>query len=169
MDIKIVDNFMPEDVFLEYSKYIIRIPWSISSVVYEGELGCELSCNKLDNFMLVHGFYQNNIPKTEFYYQFIQPLLSHLQINSLIRAKINLNPRTEKIIQHGYHIDNDYNNSFTSILYLNTNNGYTQFKESGTKVESVANRLVTFPTSYYHTGSTCTDQKYRMALNLNYY
>ena len=32
----------------------------------------------------------------------------------------------------------------TSILYMNTNNGYTIF-ENGDKVESVENRLVTFP------------------------
>ena len=169
MDIKIVDNFIPEDIFLEYSKSIIEIPWRVSSVVREGELGCEGSCNKLDNFMLVHGFYNNNIPTSELYYQFIEPLLSHIKIKSLIRAKINLNPRTEKIVQHGYHVDNELNNSFTSILYLNTNDGYTQFKESGDKIESVANRLLTFPTSYYHTGSTCTNQKYRMTLNFNYY
>tara|TARA_B100000131_G_scaffold135898_1_gene132504 strand:+ start:213 stop:722 length:510 start_codon:yes stop_codon:yes gene_type:complete len=169
MDIKIVDNFMPEDIFLQYSKNIIEIPWKATSVVSEGELGCELSCNKLDNFMLVHSFYSNNVPTSELYYQFIEPLLSHIKIKSLIRSKINLNPRTEKIVQHGYHVDNEINNSFTSILYLNTNDGYTQFKESGDKIESVANRLVTFPTSYYHTGSTCTNQKYRMTLNFNYF
>ena len=63
------------------------------SVVREGELGCEGSCNKLDNFMLVHGFYNNNIPTSELYYQFIEPLLSHIKIKTLIRAKINLNQR----------------------------------------------------------------------------
>ena len=169
MDIKIVDNFMPEDIFLKYSKSIIEIPWSACSVVYEGDLDCELSCNELDNFMLVHSFYDKNIPVSKLYYQFIEPLLPHIQIKSLIRAKVNLNPRTEKIVQHGYHVDNELENSLSSILYLNTNNGYTQFKESGTKVGSVANRLVTFPNSYFHTGSTCTNQKYRMTLNLNYF
>ena len=55
----------------------------------------------------------------------------------------------------------------TSILYLNTNNGYTRF-EDGTKVESVANRMVTFPNQMMHTGTTTTDSEYRLVLNLNY-
>ena len=177
MDIKIVDNFMPEDMFLDYSKSIIQIHWTTSNITYKGEdanlqgsyLDDELSCNEIDNFMLVHGFYLNNCPSSQLYYQFIEPLLPHIQVKSLVSAKINLHPRTEKIVQHGYHIDNKFNDSFTSLFYLNTNDGYTQFKESGTKIESVANRLVTFPSSYYHTGSTCTNQKYRMILNLNYF
>ena len=168
MDIKIVDNFMPEDVFLQYSKNIIKIPWYGSTVITEGDLDCKILCDSIDNFQFIHVFYGDNTPKTEQYYKFIEPLLSHIKIRSLIRAKINLNPRTEKIIQHGYHIDNKFNDSFTAILYLNTNNGYTEF-ENGTKVESIENRLVTFPSFYKHTGSTCTDKPYRIGINLNYF
>ena len=50
---------------------------------------------------------------------------------------------------------------------MNTNNGYTKF-EDGTKVESVANRLVTFPASMMHTGTSCTDKKIRIVINFNY-
>ena len=57
---------------------------------------------------------------------------------------------------------------FTSILYLNTNDGYTQF-ENGTKIESIENRLITFPLSYRHTGTTCTNQPFRAVINFNYF
>jgi hypothetical protein len=50
---------------------------------------------------------------------------------------------------------------------MNTCNGYTLF-EDGTKVESVANRIVTFPNSMKHTGTTTTDSEYRMVINFNY-
>ena len=50
---------------------------------------------------------------------------------------------------------------------MNTNNGYTRF-EDGTKVESVANRMVTFPNQMMHTGTTTTDSEYRLVINLNY-
>jgi len=53
-------------------------------------------------------------------------------------------------------------------LYVNTNNGYTKF-EDGTKVESVANRLVTFPANMKHKGTSCTDEKIRVVINFNYF
>ena len=57
---------------------------------------------------------------------------------------------------------------FTSaIFYLNTNNGYTKF-EDGTIISSIENRLVTFPSTMLHTGTSCTDTKYRLVLNLVY-
>ena len=61
--------------------------------------------------------------------------------------------RTDKVIEHGLHIDieNSLNCCKTSVMYLNTNNGYTLF-EDGTKVDSVANRLVTFNNSTKHSG-----------------
>ena len=40
--------------------------------------------------------------------------------------------------------------------------------EDGTKVESVANRFVTFPANIKHTGSTCRDEKTRDVINFNY-
>ena len=51
---------------------------------------------------------------------------------------------------------------------MNTNDGYTEF-EDGTKVESVANRLVTFPANLKHTGTSCTDEKTRIVINFNYF
>ena len=50
---------------------------------------------------------------------------------------------------------------------MNTNNGYTKF-EDGTTVKSEANRMVTFPASMRHLGTTCTDQKIRVVINFNY-
>ena len=55
----------------------------------------------------------------------------------------------------------------TSILYLNTNNGWTAIKGYG-KVENVANRMVIFDSNLQHTGVTCTDQNRRVMINFNY-
>ena len=79
--------------------------------------------------------------------------------------------REQQIIEHEFHIDIAYapDDMLTSILYLNTNNGYTKFK-SGEKVESVANRLVTFPSMMMHTGTTNTcNSPYRMCMNINWF
>ena len=56
----------------------------------------------------------------------------------------------------------------TSIFYVNTNNGYTKF-EDGTKVESVANRMLTFPANMKHIGTSCTDEQTRVVINFNYF
>ena len=64
----------------------------------------------------------------------------------------------------------NYNPVFSkivSILYLNSNNGGTQFKDDKF-VQSKKNRLVTFPTDTYHAAVSSTDAKLRFVLNMNY-
>jgi len=50
---------------------------------------------------------------------------------------------------------------------MNTCDGYTLF-EDGTKIESIANRLVTFPNGMKHTGTSTTNASFRMVINFNY-
>ena len=91
--------------------------------------------------------------------------------NNVIRAKLNLTHRTHKTIETKPHTDVskiDLNEpSETAILYMNTNNGYTQIV-GGEKIESVQNRLLVFPTNTSHFGATNTDIDYRIVLNLVY-
>ena len=90
-----------------------------------------------------------------------------------IRIKANANPRTEKIVVSGFHQDVSERRLLesepkTAIFYINSNDGYTLF-EDGTKVESVANRVVTFPANLKHTGTSCTDKTCRIVINFNYF
>ena len=55
----------------------------------------------------------------------------------------------------------------TAIFYINTNNGYTEF-ENGEKIESVANRLIMFPSNIKHRGVTQTDEQTRIMINFNF-
>ena len=55
----------------------------------------------------------------------------------------------------------------TGIFYLNSNDGYTFF-ENGEKIKSVENRMVIFPSSLYHAGTTHTDAQYRCVVNMNW-
>jgi hypothetical protein len=86
---------------------------------------------------------------------------------ALIRIKANLGGRHHEIQEQGYHTDFTFE-CRTAVYYLNTNNGYTIF-EDGTKVESVANRLVEFNSLLKHSGTSHTDTKIRSVINLNYY
>lgn len=85
--------------------------------------------------------------------------------------RINCTIGQDKPYVGTFHVDsvNPYlvENTKTAILYLNTNNGGTQFKD-GTFVQSKANTLVKFPCNTFHAGVHCTDAKLRYVMNLNY-
>jgi len=101
----------------------------------------------------------------------ILPILKIIGKVDIVRIKANMTPRTDTIIEHGYHIDYKEKippNAITSIFYVNTNNGYTKF-EDGTIIESIANRFISFPSELRHTGTTCTDKNNRLVINFNYY
>ena len=88
-----------------------------------------------------------------------------LGVKNLRRVKGNLTTRTVFHRRAGMHID--YPNMTTSILYVNTNNGGTRFK-NGEFIKSVANRLITFDSNLEHEGVSCTDKKTRVVVNFNY-
>jgi len=83
--------------------------------------------------------------------------------------------KSQSNIESDFHSDFDYNSPTTDkiahwttgIYYINDNNGYTKL-ESGEVIQSKANRLLTFPANVRHLGSTCTDEKSRVLINLNY-
>ena len=55
------------------------------------------------------------------------------------------------------------------MLYLNSNNGYTEFKDTGTKVVSEANTAVIFNTNLEHRGVPQTDIDRRLLMNITYF
>lgn len=106
-------------------------------------------------------------PASDFY-SMVEPLLGKMNVRSLIRMKANLVTIGNEIEEHGFHTDVEFADAKTAVYYVNSNNGYTRFKD-GTVVESVANRLVAFPASMEHTGTNCTDSKTRVVININYF
>ena len=94
----------------------------------------------------------------------------YVKPTALIKVRGKFYPKSKKIKEWKMNPDVHWKheNCMTSILHINTNNGYTKF-ENGEVVKSVRNRLVTFPAHLKHTGSTCTDKQYRCVINVNYY
>ena len=74
---------------------------------------------------------------------------------------------TIKSKKHNYHKDMD-NKHKGCLLYINTNNGYNYFKEEKKKIKPKENRAVFFNPSIEHCSSTCTDEKRRVTININY-
>ena len=84
------------------------------------------------------------------------------------RAKANLYVKTRETPRHlGFHKDiEDSDNLLTIILYLETSNGYTEFK-NGEIANSVKNRAVIFPAHEEHQTVTQTDTLFRTNINVN--
>ena len=98
----------------------------------------------------VHTAYYGSAPCSDFYNQLAPILERRLNCCCLYRIKLNLQPRLPEPFTYMFHSDlsHDFEEDVashwtTAILYINTNNGYTEF-ENGEKVNSVANRLMIF-------------------------
>ena len=176
---KIEDNFLDQKKFDEIQTLMMgggedqqNLPWFFASAIDTPE---EFHDENIDKFQFTHMFYFDFCPKSPFC-EHLNPVIVVLNPISIWRIKANLLTKTPNIIENEFHIDIGNLNDFpeklkqwvTSIFYINTNNGYTEF-EDGTKVESVANRLVTFPANMKHRGTTCTDEKIRVVINFNYF
>ena len=164
---KIEDNFLDQKEFEKLQTLMMgeEFTWSYVSAIDFAK--------DADKFQFVHMLYAENVPLSPFAKQ-MNPILETINISSLFRIKANLLTKTPTIVENEFHVDlTDLSEEkskqvTTSIFYVNTNNGYTEF-EDGTKVESVANRMVTFPTNLKHRGTSCTDEKTRIVINFNYF
>ena len=162
---KITDNFLDTGTFNTLSNELLMpsFPWYPSSIDAEEHEG-----NKLRNMQFVHYFYENNMAMDGCNILF--PLVKKIDPLAVLRIKGNITLQHDTQLKHNLHVDitNTTNPTvMVSIFYMNTNNGWTEF-EDGVKIHSVANRLVTFPIYIKHTSVSCSDQTYRMVLNLNY-
>ena len=82
-------------------------------------------------------------------------------------VKVNATPRNAP--EQRWHTDWQTSTpSKTCVLYLNDNDGYTEFTD-GTKVESVANTAVIFDTNTKHRGVPATNVDRRLVININYF
>ena len=161
--INIQDNFLPSHELGFIQKSFSTVPWKVSRCVSLKDI----MCKTIENFQLIHEFYANYKPITK-EFDLLMPLIAKIKPYAIIRIKANLNPKSNQIIEHGFHVDHDCSNAKTSIFYLNSNDGYTLF-EDGTKVESVENRFVTFDSGQRHSSTTCTNAEARIVINFNYF
>ena len=168
-EIEVIDDFCSKEVFSGLEEMIMnpvsKFPWH-----YNKSINGKDYDNKKDVFQFVHTLYPSfNHMVEDKYMSNIWPVISELKSGNVLRVKANCIPRTEKIVKHGLH--NDFiekdKNITTAILYMNTNNGYTRFKDK-TRVNSKANRIVKFPYTYLHGGTTCTDEHTRVVVNFNF-
>jgi hypothetical protein len=174
-DIIIQDNFLAEEEFVTlrdtiYDKYF---PWYFSPKETAGEYYRDDFDSESDPGQFVHVVYQDNKINSTLYESHFLSILEQLDSDILTRIRINFasvrfsKPVKAEIHQDIVNLKETDPQMISSILYMNTNNGYTEF-ETGKKVESVANRLVTFPSKIEHCGVSQTDEQTRILINFGY-
>ncbi len=167
---KVIDHFLPPELLNEMHPfrpfYTEEIPWQRSYVVQKDHPQGQLNCEDRYNCQFVHYLYNDFERTSDYCWQVCDHFIRRLDMRAIIRAKVNFVPCGEKIIEHGFHCDWEYEHK-TAIYYINSNNGYTKLR-SGKVVESKANRCLIMPKRVSHTGTNCTDTEGRIVLNINY-
>lgn len=167
MDLLLKDEFLPKEEFKKLQNVIMgaEMPWYYNKGILSEKK------DEKDPFQFTHTLF-NSMTSTEplsdacslFY-----PLFEKIGIKIILKAKLNCGIRDSKHTVGGWHTDYPEDQVHkTAIFFLNTNNGYTMFKD-GTIIESIENRFVEFNQNFLHTGVSHTDTQVRVVLNLNYF
>jgi len=129
-----------------------------------------------DNFMLTHVLYSQQNERPSRWFSVFEPLLYFLKdqydYKKLLKVKMNLYVNRREQYEHAKHTDM-YNQSnkeipdglVTSIFNFTTCDGYT--KIGNKKIPSKENELIMFDGRKEHCGSTPTNTKNRVLININ--
>ena len=172
---KIIDNLLPEEEFKKLYDYIvfnIQFPLTIDSGVGYGpnneDYNKELE-NDFRNWYATHISYINDVPISNSYdviAPILSPVFNQLKLKSLLKIKTNFYPYTHEIFEHCPHIDYSFPCG-AALFSLNTCNGFKRLSD-GTKIDSIANRVVLFEGNTLHNSSTTSNAKGRWNINFNY-
>ena len=120
-----------------------------------------------DSSFLNHVFFTNNKLNSNLY-SLIEPLVKKLNPDKLINIRANL--CLKRPMKSHWHSDFDNlkltSKSKTAIYYVNTNNGYTVFKNK--KIKSEANKMIIFNGNTQHKVKYQTDRDTRIVINFLY-
>ena len=192
MDIKVIDNFLSqsefeiilkntierEDLQLTFVSNINNLStnsedywsWYLINMVYSKTASPKSFLMDAIDFQEVESSPLADEPQSEIYTNirdiFVPRLKQVANFRSMIRIKINAYPYTNIVKEHKDHIDSEFHHT-GAVFSLNTCDGFTKFSD-GTKVESVANRIVFFDASKFHHSTTTSNAKLRYNINFNF-
>jgi|TARA_S200002703_G_scaffold93643_1_gene80859 hypothetical protein len=158
---KIIQNYLDKNYFQELKTFILsnNFPFYYSDLVANSS-----DEKKLTDFHFGHMLFEL-MPNSEHFPRF-KPLLVKLDVKALMRMKVNLYTRTEKIIKHNMHVDYNFEHK-GAILSLNNCDGGTWIEDQF--IESRENQMVLFDSSKPHCSTSCTNNQIRVNINLNYF
>ena len=162
------NNFLDKEVFDKMVNIITsnKLPWYAQTGLAQTGDGQVLYSHVLvDEFQKVISNVYNDIGA---------PLLKKVKeiepdFFRVLRIKINCYPNQTVAIKSSYHVDLPKTKSKILLLNINTNNGYTEFKNPKMKSGlSVANECIIFDGKEEHRSVSQTDTPYRWNINFNY-
>jgi len=158
---KEIKNFLTKEDFTKLYNLVtdLEFPWRIRNKMTPNDTNCYFT----------YSFYNDFQHTSEYYFNYIVPILKKLNCKAPIQIRSNMviNKLFEK---SGWHTDYPYD-STTAILYLNTCNGGTEFKINN-KVKFInaeENKIVIFRSNTEHRACTSTDNDKRYIINFNYF
>ena len=173
-DIQIVDNFLSS---YESDNLIKTFDGKIDGY-WASELFPWTFINDLNGEEYLGNYYFNKIlmknyevpsKNASYWMPLFEPLIKRIGCRNIFRLKVNLYPRTHRRVHHSPHIDYESNSGLrTALYYVNTNNGFTFFDGTRSKVKSKENRIAFFDGSNKHHSTTPTDCNYRVTINVDY-
>ena len=168
--INIVDNFLNHEDWKNIHDHMIS-PWSFSW--YYNKSSYPPNDTHWSYSQLTHLFYSGVVqidsnPLISMENSLIQPILNLISPCILLRAKANLTTPATSMDDPSktFHTDTGVKDSITAVYYVNDNDGKTIFKD-GSKVDSVANRMLMFPSNLEH-GVERSTKSDRFVINFNF-
>ena len=169
-DVVVIDDFLPEDEFKKLQDLIVMntdFPLYFQKEVNHSSGTCETA---YWNWYQVHTVMKEDTVWSKHYNMFKDVFLHRfVELNiyrALMRIKINMYPYTDSIREHSRHVDYPFKHK-GALFSLNTCDGFTRLYD-GTKIDSVANRMMFFDPSTDHNSSTTTNAGARYNINFNF-
>ena len=158
---QIVQKFIQQkEVFENIRRSVMdpNFPWFYS--------GTTASLYDKSDYLFYHWLYQDGHQISDHFNSVLVPLLGRLNLNSLLRCKVNLYTKKTKHIKTAFHTDSPEPHK-VALFSINTNNGYTLFKNKDT-APFVENNMVLFDGQTEHCSVAQTDEHVRINININY-
>jgi hypothetical protein len=181
-DIIVIDDFLPKhefenivnlmsqsDFYWSYSRYLPVDP--VKGHYERHHRDTPRAISELQNYYFVHVFFEDGFMKSRFSEQ-VAPLFKKINALTYLRGRAHMFTNHEKLLTYGMHVDYDYHmptmKKITSgVYYLDNSDGKTVF-EDGREVNSKENRLVVFPSYFWHSSTNCTNMATRRIINLDF-
>ena len=157
---KVIDNFLERPLFERIRDDLLdsqSVPWFHEKNISGG--------GEENNLYFTHLLFAE-YKRTSNKFECIEPLLSLINCHALIRAKLNMYPRTDVLVHHKDHVDYTFPHA-AAIFSLNTCDGFTVI--DGKEISSIENRLILFDPSIMHHSTNCTTTQFRANININYF
>ena len=159
-NVEIKDNFLDD-------MHLIQLDEIVDNKYFAWYLQKEQNTGYNDGCWLSHLIYNEDEPSSVVYNSVIGIFNNYLKYICLCRIVVNLLLKQDNPSISVFHTDFNVKKMTTAIFYLNTNNGYTEFKD-GSKIDCVRNRLVMFPATIPHRAIGQTDETKRIVFNFNF-